>query len=79
MDVRVYAGGYYFARATSTRSRARGAGSRRGSTTSTSSGLQSRLTAQGIVQWDQPRGTQGFGGLELRIPLGGSTGSRRRS
>src|SRR5262249_58281010 len=38
-------------------------------------GLQSRLTAQGVVQWDSPRGVQGFGGLELRIPLGAVMGS----
>src|SRR5690242_9723272 len=73
-DVRVYAGGYYFT----------------GSDVDTIAGprgriearlydidflgLQSRLTAQGIVQWDAPRGVQGFGGLELRIPLGAITG-----
>jgi NAD(P)-dependent dehydrogenase (short-subunit alcohol dehydrogenase family) len=28
-----------------------------------------------VVQWDSPRGIQGFGGLELRIPLGAITGS----
>jgi hypothetical protein len=42
-------------------------------------GLQSRLTLDGEIQWDSPRGTQGFGGLELRIPLGmvaGATGPR---
>jgi hypothetical protein len=38
-------------------------------------GVQSRLTIDGEVQWDSPRGTQGFGGLELRIPLGVVTGT----
>jgi hypothetical protein len=38
-------------------------------------GVQSRLTIDGEVQWDSPRGTQGFGGLELRIPLGAVTGT----
>jgi hypothetical protein len=38
-------------------------------------GVQSRLTVDGEVQWDSPRGTQGFGGLELRIPLGAVTGT----
>ena len=28
-----------------------------------------------MIQWDAPRGTQGFGGLELRIPLGAVIGS----
>jgi hypothetical protein len=37
-------------------------------------GLQSRLTAEGLVQWDDRRGTIGGGGLELRIPLGGLLG-----
>jgi hypothetical protein len=37
-------------------------------------GLQSRLTVDGEIQWDNPRGTQAFGGLELRIPLGIVTG-----
>ena len=37
-------------------------------------GVQSRLTAQGLVQWDAERGTIGGGGLELRIPLGGFFG-----
>ena len=38
-------------------------------------GMQSRLTINGEVQWDNPRGTQAFGGLELRIPLGAVTGT----
>ncbi|MFO1057278.1 MAG: hypothetical protein U1E53_09960, partial [Dongiaceae bacterium] len=38
-------------------------------------GVQSRLTINGEVQWDNPRGTQAFGGLELRIPLGAVTGT----
>jgi hypothetical protein len=37
-------------------------------------GLQSRLTLDGEIQWDQVRGTQALGGLELRIPLGMITG-----
>jgi hypothetical protein len=37
-------------------------------------GVQSRLTLNGEVQWDEVRGTQGLGGLELRIPLGAVTG-----
>jgi hypothetical protein len=41
-------------------------------------GVQSRLTVDGEVQWDSPRGTQGFGGLELRIPLGAVTRHARR-
>jgi len=61
--------------ATSTPSPARAAGSRRGLYDIDFLGMQSRLTAQGVIQWDQPRGTQGFAGLELRIPLGALTGS----
>jgi hypothetical protein len=38
-------------------------------------GLQSRLTFSGELQWDEPRGTQALGGLELRIPLGAVTGT----
>jgi hypothetical protein len=37
-------------------------------------GVQSRLTLDGEIQWDEVRGTQALGGLELRIPLGLVTG-----
>src|SRR5215831_16426829 len=74
-DVRVYAGGYYF-----TNSDVDTIAGPRGRIEARLYdidflGLQSRLTAQGVIQWDQPRGTQGFAGLELRIPLGALTGS----
>src|SRR5882724_8975674 len=74
MDVRVYAGGYFF-----TNSDVDTIAGPRGRIEARLYdidflGLQSRLTAQGVVQWDQPRGVQGFGGLELRIPLGAITG-----
>src|SRR5262245_14875568 len=73
-DVRVYAGGYYF-----TNSDVDTIAGPRGRIEARLYdidflGLQSRLTAQGVVQWDSPRGVQGFGGLELRIPLGAITG-----
>src|SRR5262249_22356936 len=75
MDVRIFAGGYYFARSdVDTIAGPRGRIEARLYDIDFL-GLQSRLTAQGIVQWDEPRGTQGFGGLELRIPLGVLTGS----
>jgi hypothetical protein len=75
MDLRVYAGGYYF-----TNSDVDTIAGPRGRIEARLYdidflGMQSRLTAQGVVQWDQPRGTQGFGGLELRIPLGAITGA----
>ena len=75
MDVRVYAGGYFF-----TNSDVDTIAGPRGRIEARLYdidflGLQSRLTAQGVVQWDSPRGIQGFGGLELRIPLGAITGS----
>src|SRR6266478_2648013 len=74
-DVRVYAGGYYFTNSD--------VDTIAGPTGRIEArlydidflGLQSRLTAQGVVQWDSPRGIQGFGGLELRIPLGAITGA----
>src|SRR6266581_4104234 len=74
-DVRVYAGGYYF-----TNSDVDTIAGPRGRIEARLYdidflGLQSRLTAQGVVQWDSPRGIQGFGGLELRIPLGAVTGN----
>src|SRR5882757_562277 len=74
-DVRVYAGGYYF-----TNSDVDTIAGPRGRIEARLYdidflGLQSRLTAQGVVQWDSPRGIQGFGGLELRIPLGALTRS----
>src|SRR4029077_14208722 len=74
-DVRVFAGGYYF-----TNSNVDTIAGPRGRIEARLYdidflGLQSRLDAQGVVQWDQPRGIQGFGGLELRIPLGAVTGS----
>src|SRR5438067_561988 len=74
-DVRVYAGGYYF-----TNSDVDTIAGPRGRIEARLYdidflGLQSRLTAQGVVQWDSPRGIQGFGGLELRIPLGAITGA----
>src|SRR5690242_1546682 len=74
-DVRVYAGGYYF-----TNSDVDVIAGPRGRIEARLYdidflGLQSRLTAQGVVQWDSPRGVQGFGGLELRIPLGAITGT----
>src|SRR5882724_3390835 len=75
MDVRVYAGGYFF-----TNSDVDTIAGPRGRIEARLYdidflGLQSRLTAQGVVQWDSPRGIQGFGGLELRIPLGAITGA----
>lgn len=33
-------------------------------------GEGSRLTFSGEYQWDEPRGSQGFGGLHMQIPLG---------
>src|SRR5262245_11741776 len=74
-DGRVYAGGYYF-----TNSDVDTIAGPRGRIEARLYdidflGLQSRLTAQGVVQWDSPRGVQGFGGLELRIPLGAITGA----
>jgi len=74
-DVRLYAGGYYF-----TNSDVDTIAGPRGRIEARLYdidflGLQSRLTAQGVVQWDSPRGVQGFGGLELRIPLGAITGA----
>ena len=75
MDLRVFAGGYYFAHSdVDTIAGPRGRIEARLYDIDFL-GLQSRLTAQGVIQWDQPRGTQGFGGLELRIPLGIVTGS----
>ena len=74
-DVRVYAGGYYFTNGdVDTIAGPRGRIEARLYDIDFL-GLQSRLTAQGVIQWDQPRGTQGWGGLELRIPLGMLTGS----
>src|SRR5690349_17255825 len=74
MDIRLYAGGYYF-----TNSDVDTIAGPRGRIEARLYdidflGMQSRLTAQGVVQWDSPRGVQGFGGLELRIPLGAITG-----
>src|SRR5262245_37892529 len=74
MDIRVYAGGYYF-----TNSDVDTIAGPRGRVEARLYdidflGMQSRLTAQGVVQWESPRGVQGFGGLELRIPLGAITG-----
>src|SRR5882724_10819661 len=75
MDIRLFAGGYYF-----TNSDVDTIAGPRGRIEARLYdidflGMQSRLTAQGVIQWDQPRGTQGFGGLELRIPLGAITGA----
>src|SRR5262249_45140094 len=75
MDIRLYAGGYYFTnRDVDTIAGPRGRIEARLYDIDFL-GMQSRLTAQGVVQWDSPRGVQGFGGLELRIPLGAVTGS----
>jgi hypothetical protein len=75
MDIRLYAGGYYFVNSdVDTIAGPRGRIEARLYDIDFL-GMQSRLTAQGIVQWDSPRGVQGFGGLELRIPLGAITGA----
>src|SRR6266478_4497307 len=75
MDIRLFAGGYYF-----TNSDVDTIAGPRGRIEARLYdidflGMQSRLTAQGVVPWDTPRGIQGFGGLELRIPLGAITGA----
>jgi parallel beta-helix repeat protein len=74
MDVRAFIGGYYF-----TNSDVDTVAGPRGRLEVRLYdldflGVQSRLTVDGEVQWDSPRGTQAFGGLELRIPLGVVTG-----
>jgi hypothetical protein len=74
VDVRAYIGGYYF-----NGQDARVVAGPRGRIEARLYdidflGLQSRLTASGEIQWDSPRGTQAFAGLELRIPLGFVTG-----
>src|SRR5262249_24726991 len=75
MDVRAFLGGYYFANSdVDTIAGPRGRIEVRLYDLDIL-GTQSRLTFDGEVQWDSPRGTQGFGGLELRIPLGLATGS----
>jgi hypothetical protein len=75
MDVRAFIGGYYFANSdVDTVAGPRGRLEVRLYDLDIL-GTQSRLTFDGEVQWDSPRGTQGFGGLELRIPLGAITGT----
>jgi hypothetical protein len=70
MDVRAFIGGYYFTNSdVDTVAGPRGRLEVRLYDLDVL-GVQSRLTVDGEVQWDQPRGTQAFGGLELRIPLG---------
>jgi uncharacterized protein YuzE len=74
MDLRVFAGGFYFSASdTDTLAGPRGRIELRLYDLDLL-GVQSRLTAQGLVQWDDHRGTIGGGGLELRIPLGGFFG-----
>src|SRR5262249_27431495 len=75
MDLRVFLGGYYFAA-----SDVDSFGGPRGRIEFRLYdldllGLQSRLTVDGTVQWDDHQGVQGWGGLELRIPLGGIFGT----
>ncbi|MFO1058134.1 MAG: inverse autotransporter beta domain-containing protein [Dongiaceae bacterium] len=75
LDVRAFVGGYYFANSdVETVAGPRGRLEVRLYDLDFL-GVQSRLTFDGEVQWDSPRGTQGFGGLELRIPLGVVTGA----
>jgi hypothetical protein len=74
MDVRAFIGGYYFTNSdVDTVAGPRGRLEMRLYDLDFL-GVQSRLTVDGEVQWDSPRGTQAFGGLELRIPLGVVTG-----
>jgi hypothetical protein len=75
VDIRAFVGGYYFANSdVDTVAGPRGRLEVRLYDIDLL-GVQSRLTVDGEVQWDSPRGTQGFGGLELRIPLGAVTGT----
>jgi hypothetical protein len=75
LDVRAFVGGYYFANSdVDTIAGPRGRLEVRLYDLDVL-GVQSRLTLDGEIQWDSPRGTQGFGGLELRIPLGVVTGT----
>jgi hypothetical protein len=75
VDVRAFIGGYYFANSdVDTVAGPRGRLEVRLYDIDIL-GTQSRLTINGEIQWDQPRGTQAFGGLELRIPLGTVTGT----
>lgn len=73
-DVRVYAGGYDF-----TRSGYQDISGPKGRIEATiydldELGMQSRLTVQGGVSHDDVRGTDGFVGAALRIPLGAISG-----
>jgi hypothetical protein len=75
VDVRAFIGGYYFANSdVDTVAGPRGRLEVRLYDIDIL-GVQSRLTVDGEIQWDNPRGTQAFGGLELRIPLGVVTGT----
>jgi hypothetical protein len=75
MDLRAFLGGYYFANSdVDTVAGPRGRLELRLYDLDFL-GVQSRLTVNGEVQWDSPRGTQALGGLELRIPLGAVSGS----
>src|SRR5882757_3967859 len=73
MDVRLYAGGYYFARSdVDTIAGPRGRIEARLYDIDFL-GLQSRLTAQGVIQWDQPRGAE----AEPAGPADGRPGAAR--
>jgi Inverse autotransporter, beta-domain len=78
-DIRVYAGGYYFTNGdVDTIAGPRGRIEARLYDIDFL-GLQSRLTAQGVIQWDQPRGTQGWGASSFASRWARSPGRRVRS
>ena len=78
-DIRVYAGGYYFTNGdVDTIAGPRGRIEARLYDIDFL-GLQSRLTAQGVIQWDSPRGTQGWAAWSFASRWVRSPGRRVRS
>jgi hypothetical protein len=75
-DTRIYAGGYYFGRSgVETVAGPRGRFEMRLHDLPDFLPRGSRITLDGLVQWDDPRGTVGGGGITLRIPLYGYGGT----